>query len=210
MDEVLKAIDDWWRTRGDEREFSLSASVIGDECQRRIWYKLNGAPKEEFSGRMKRLFDRGHREEGRFIDALTGIGVSVTDQQKKVLFADGRRIGAIDGIANGKHLLEFKTANDKSFKKIVKEGPPLRHKIQMNVYMHFLPFIDDAWYFAINKNDDEIYGTVVPYDKEFAQAQMQKIDRITALKVPPQRIDDRPEFYICKMCYLRNMCHDLA
>lgn len=209
MDEILKAIDDWWRTRNGEREFALSASVIGDECQRRLWYKLNGAPPEEFSGRMKRLFDRGNREEGRFIEALTGIGVTVTDQQKE-LFRNGRRIGAIDGIANGRHLLEFKTANDKSFKKIVKEGPPLRHRVQMNVYMHFLPGVESAWYFAINKNDDDIHGVVVPYDKDFAEAQMQKIDRITSLTVPPQRIDDRPEFYICKMCYLRKMCHDLT
>lgn len=208
MDEVVCAIDEWWRTRKRERDFSLSASVIGDECQRRLWYRLNGAPPEEFSGRMKRLFDRGEREEDRFIEALEGIGVTVTDRQREVLY-NGTRIGSIDGIANGSHLLEFKTANEKSFKKILKDGIPQRHKAQMSVYMHFLHGVDDAWYFVINKNDDEIKGFRYEYDLEYAKALLQKVDRIKALNTPPQRIDDRPEYYVCKMCHLRNMCHEI-
>jgi predicted phage-related endonuclease len=140
----------------------------------------------------------------------------VFDEQKP-LFAFGREFGHIDGLGIGFpeapksiHLLEFKTHNDKNFKILKKEGPPKKHLIQMQIYMHLLgPDVRRAMYLAINKNDDEIFQARIEYDKEFAEAQMQKAERIAMLKTPPQRIDDRPEFYICRMCHLRETCHSL-
>lgn len=217
LDLTRQAIDEWWKTQGDERDFRLSASVLGDECQRRLWYRLRGAPATEFDGRMKRLFNRGHREEDRFIAALRGIGCAVWGEQQKVMI-NGEYIGSIDGLVLGLpeapksvHLLEMKTANDKNFKAIVKDGKPLfKHLVQMQVYMHLLGGdVRRALYLVVNKNDDTIWQARIEYDKAFAEAQILKRNRIIALNDPPQRIDDRPEFYICKMCYLRDLCHNL-
>lgn len=214
LDLTRQALDDWWKSQGNDRIYRLSASSLGDDCQRRLWYKMNGAPSEQFDGRMKRLFDRGHKEEDRFIAALRGIGVDVADQQKQV-FYKGKVFGHIDGIGTGfpeapktPHLLEFKTMNDKNFK-LLKKGLPKKHVIQMQVYMGLLHDIKRAMYLVVNKNDDEIFQARIEFDPEFFKAQMQKVDRLMELKTPPQRIDDRPEFYLCKMCYLREICHEI-
>ena len=55
----------------------LGISEIGSECVRQIWYKFRWMKFEEYEGRMLRLFQRGHREESRYINYLEGIGCKV-------------------------------------------------------------------------------------------------------------------------------------
>src|SRR5208283_4628088 len=52
----------------------LGASDIGHQCERYLWYKFRWMCEPKFSGRMLRLFNRGHLEEARFIEWLEGIG----------------------------------------------------------------------------------------------------------------------------------------
>lgn len=65
------------RKWGDEERSHLGASLIGDECQRKLWYGFRWCGGDKPEPRVKRLFDRGHKEEDRFIDYLTGIGCKV-------------------------------------------------------------------------------------------------------------------------------------
>jgi hypothetical protein len=63
----------------------LGASEIGHDCNRYLWYKFRWFFYETFSGRMYRLFERGHLEEMRFVKWLEGIGCKVdTDDFSKV------------------------------------------------------------------------------------------------------------------------------
>jgi len=55
----------------------LGASLIGDECERKLWYVFRWVKAEQFSGRLLRLFNRGHKEEPRLIEWIEGIGVKV-------------------------------------------------------------------------------------------------------------------------------------
>lgn len=55
----------------------LGASEIGDECQRKLWYRFRWFYTPKFDPRLKRLFNRGHLEEDRFVDYLRGIGCEV-------------------------------------------------------------------------------------------------------------------------------------
>ena len=55
----------------------LGISEIGENCSRKLWYKFRWFAFEEFSGRMLRLFQRGHREEERYINYLEAIGCKV-------------------------------------------------------------------------------------------------------------------------------------
>lgn len=63
--------------RSDKPRTHLGASLIGKECRRELWYGFRWVKKEEFDGRMYRLFQRGHLEEARFIEYLMGIGCKV-------------------------------------------------------------------------------------------------------------------------------------
>ena len=59
------------------RRAHLGASVIGSPCSRALYYAFRWCWQEKFDGRMKRLFNTGHREEERFITYLTAIGFKV-------------------------------------------------------------------------------------------------------------------------------------
>lgn len=71
-------IDAWCVQKFDDGPRAhLGASVIGRECARELWYGFRWAHYKRHDGRMLRLFQRGHLEEGRIIEYLEGIGATV-------------------------------------------------------------------------------------------------------------------------------------
>lgn len=63
----------------DGRRKHLGGSLIGRKCLRELWYSFRWATTKPLSGRMVRLFNRGHREEFRFVEWLRIIGVEVKE-----------------------------------------------------------------------------------------------------------------------------------
>lgn len=125
---VLPHIGDAYRTDEDGFRSHLGASVLGGECARAIWLGFRWASKAKFDGRILRLFNRGHLEEGRVIAALLMVGAQVYQQdengkQFRISWAGGHAGGSGDGVALGipdlvhdmPCLLEFKTHGEKSF-----------------------------------------------------------------------------------------------
>jgi hypothetical protein len=125
---VLPHIGDAYRTDEDGFRSHLGASVLGGECARAIWLGFRWSSKASFEGRILRLFNRGHLEEGRIIAALLMIGAQVYQQdangkQFRISWAGGHAGGSGDGVAVAipdlapdlPCLLEFKTHGEKSF-----------------------------------------------------------------------------------------------
>lgn len=73
------------RTYDGGHRTHLGASLIGHECKRYLWYVFRWVHHHEHSGRMQRLFNRGHREEARFIEWLEGIGAQVWYENREGL-----------------------------------------------------------------------------------------------------------------------------
>jgi hypothetical protein len=135
LGKVLPHVGDAYRQDEDAHRSHMGASVIGHECARHVWYNFRWAHKGNFEGRMLRLFNRGHLEEGRLIAALLMIGCQIYQQdengkQFRISHAEGHFGGSGDGIALGIPDLapgqpsqcEFKTHNDKSFTKLAGEN----------------------------------------------------------------------------------------
>lgn len=72
---VLAINDKLEKTQEDGRRNHLGASLIGRKCRRELWYSFRWATDVKHSGRMVRLFNRGHREEERFVEWLRAVGV---------------------------------------------------------------------------------------------------------------------------------------
>jgi hypothetical protein len=207
----------------DKPRAYLGASVIGKPCERALWYAFRWAqaPKA-IDGRMLRLFDTGHVEEGRLIAwlRLTGADVQEVDpatgDQWKVEAVDGHFGGHMDGVANGileapktAHVVEAKTHNEKSFRQLEKDGVGVakpEHMAQMQIYMH-LGGYSRALYIAKNKNDDALYVERVNYDAAHANALMVKAERIIRAASAPPRIADNPDAFACRFCDWRDLCH---
>lgn len=75
---ILEDIDEYCVTHYDGgHRWHLGGSLIGDECSRKLWYVFRWVKHEKTDGRKQRLFNRGHREEDRFIEWLEGIGFKI-------------------------------------------------------------------------------------------------------------------------------------
>lgn len=75
---ILEEIDEYCvKTYDGGHRSHLGASLIGRECKRYLWYVFRWCLHEKTTGRQQRLFNRGHREEARFIEWLEGIGFKV-------------------------------------------------------------------------------------------------------------------------------------
>lgn len=70
----------------NEPRFHLGASQIGDECARARWYGFRWASQVTFEGRILRLFDRGHKEERRFIEWLELVGAEIRPTAQQLLW----------------------------------------------------------------------------------------------------------------------------
>ncbi len=179
----------------------LGASVIGDDCERKLWLAFRWAYEPEwFDGRKLSIFQTGHLWEARLIELLRGAGIHVDDidpetgEQFLVRFAGGHAGGHMDGKALGVpdapktwHVFEAKSHHDKSFQELkrlgVQKAKP-QHYAQMQVYMH-LDGETRALYVAVNKNTDEIYVERVAYDVATALHLVAKAERIITAPTPP-------------------------
>ncbi|MFA5650379.1 MAG: hypothetical protein WC914_04495 [Proteiniphilum sp.] len=212
----------WEETASDWRRDHLGASVLGNPCDRAIWYGFRWAKPPDFPGRVLRLFDTGQREEARLVNDLRNIGLEVHDRDPEaggqIRVSYGHHIGgSLDGVSRNVpqggdkwHVLEFKTHNDKSFldlqKKGVAESKPA-HFIQMQIYMHLIG-IERALYVAKNKNTDSIYTERIHLDTALAKAQLMRADRIVKSTSQPGGISENPADYRCKFCPFWKLCYE--
>lgn len=224
--QIHKDIDEFCKREFDEdARTHLGASIIGHDCKAYAWNTFRWLKFEQFSGRMLRLFNRGHEEERRFIRWLIGAGFQVYDidpqtgKQYRIVGVNGHFGGSLDSIiyppANYNineplaWLGEFKTHNDASFKKLQKSGVAAskpQHFRQMCSYGRAYGF-KYGLYCAVNKNDDDLYFEIVPLDYRQADDLFRKADGIIhSLKQPP-KIAQTETFFTCKTCDFKGICH---
>lgn len=219
-------------TQEDGRRAHLGASIIGRKCPREIWYVFRWALRINHDGRLLRLFNRGHKEEARFVEYLRAIGIEVFDTDDRLPMKDGKpqqfKVGAhsghfggsLDGVAKSIPdlpgvvgvLLEFKTHSLSSFLKLADSGvmgAKFEHYVQMQIYMHLMG-LTHALYMAVNKNNDEWHLELVANDGITAQQALDRAGDIIYSNVAPNRIATSPSSYACKYCDFKELCFNGA
>lgn len=223
---ILPHIGDAYRDKDEGPRSHLGASLLGRACMRELYLGFRWCTIKRFPGRILRLFNRGHLEEGRFIALLLMIGVTVVQQdangkQFRISGADGHYGGSGDGFAQripGPYqdswvLLEFKTHGEKSFLKLQKEGlkaAKYEHYAQMQQYMAKTS-TQVALYMAVNKNTDEIHAEYVLLDAHTAPMLFKRAEDIVFAKAPPPRLPNASlSFHACKFCDHKDVCFGKA
>jgi len=224
---TVNAIWDAYEKRsnfGDSR--GVPMGIIGNECERAIWYTLRWvSPPEKISGQKQRRFDTGNLEEKRLLDDLENAGMQVerldpaTGQQFRVELVEGWLRGRLDGKVTGLpeapatvHVVECKSHNEKSFKELKKKklkATKPDHYAQCQAYMH-AENIKRALYLAVNKNDDALYAERIEFDKVHALQVEAKVRRIVAAHVAPGKLFEDPTSkaaYACQWCNHADVCH---
>jgi len=230
--QVLEDVDRYCATTYDDGHRNhLGASLIGRECKRFLWYVFRWCHKEQFDGRMQRLFNRGHREEARFIEWLEGIGAKVWFEnrdvapnekgeypQYRITGAKGHFGGSLDAIIilperygiSEPILGEFKTNGTGSgFDKLEKDGMAVakaEHYAQTSTYGKKYNF-RYVLYMNINKNDDSIHVELVKLNHQLGEQMETKAELIIFSQVPPPRLSDNITFRSCAYCSMKEICH---
>lgn len=218
---VRDKIDAFCASEGQEFRSHMGASIIGDLCPRKIWMNFRWVKKPSHTGRMMRLFERGHLEEARFFRWLRGAGIEVQShdingEQFRVSSCDGHFGGSCDGIVKipefpgMQFLLELKTSKDgPEFKMLFESGvakiKPV-HFSQMCVYGKHLA-LTHALYMVINKNNDDIYTEIVELDWNRADQMEAKAQDLINNPLPPPKISNHPAYHVCKNCDMYPVCH---
>ena len=215
-----------------KREY-LGGSIIGKECERLIQYMATNTapdPGKGFSGRMLRIFDRGHWVEGYVIQRLKKAGYWIMDLDeygKQIGFEshDGLFRGHRDGVflsgpdchAPYPRLFECKGLEQKYFLQIKTKGleaySPTYYG-QCQIYMKKFNLTENpAFFAAVNMNRMELYFEPVEYNREYAARLEVKADRIIRAcrmgELLP-RMHDNPDFFKCKACSYRCKCHGVV
>ena len=209
----------------------LGASRIGEPCTRRLCYELMQVSVDsgaDFSGRMLRVFEAGHRFEEMTIRWLRLAGFDLRTQKRNgeqfgFSVANGRFRGHIDGVIVAgpdvglpwPALWEHKAVNAKSWTDIVKRGlraaKPL-YFAQVQVYMAYME-VGVALFTALNKDNQVLCHEAIWFDPGEAQALSDKavgiLRAVDAGELPP-RIAAASDFYLCRSCPYTRRCWDGA
>ena len=229
---ILEEIDEYCvRTYDGGHRSHLGAPLIGRECKRYLWYVFRWCLHEKTTGRQQRLFNRGHREEARFIEWLEGIGFKVWFEnrdegpnekgefpQYRISDVMGHFGGSLDGIAVLPErygiaepvLLEFKTnGTGAGFNKLADDGMPIakpEHFAQTSTYGKKYNF-RYCVYLNINKNDDSLHIEVVKLNHNLGEQMIMKAEQIIMSQTAPARLSDNPTFHKCGYCHMKEVCH---
>ena len=213
----------------------LGASRLGVACERALQFEYTRTPVDpgrEFSGRLLRVFEVGHQLEDLAIRWLRLIGFDLYTRKTSggqfgFSVARGRIKGHVDGILNnGPEVLgmrypalwECKTMNDRSWRDTVKNGVTKSKPVyaaQMSTYQAYLeasiPGIaqNPALFTAINKDSQEIWFELVPFDGALAQRMSDRAVRVImasdAGEVLP-RFSMTPTHQECRFCSWQERC----
>lgn len=227
-DPLVKMIDAMLEAQPQDERAYLGASSIGHECSRYLWYKYNGH-KEKFDAKTLRRFADGHRTEEVILGWLESCeGITLYTRG-----SDGAQIGFetfsglfkghYDGVGRGFpqapstwHIVEVKCVGEKAFKELEKlkaqdEKSAIalwkpEYYSQVQVYMH-AEELTRAIHIVATPGARDLISVRTNYDKAHAEAMFAKAKRIIDAKEPPERVGG-PDYFKCRMCGLREVCHE--
>jgi hypothetical protein len=200
----------------------LGASLIGDECSRKIQFEW--MTEATFSARLRSIFARGHYFEIESRQQLVDAGFRFAPTEALGFIAvNGLIAGHADGIIVAKPrdanirlnlpaLWEHKALNAKNFRAVERDGLAKvfpRYAAQVALYQDFLGFLNPALITVTNADTCERFHFTVEFDARRAQeASDRAIQVIEATRagelLPP--LDSNRQDFRCKMCSHLERC----
>jgi hypothetical protein len=205
---------------GDQPRGYLGASLIGDECGRKIQFEwMTGST---FPARVRSIFARGHYFEFESKQQLIAAGfVFAPDDMLGFVVEDGLIAGHADGMVvrvpasvelATPSIWEHKAFNAKNFRAVKRDGLAKvfpRYAAQVVLYQAFLDVTNPALITITNADTCERLHFTSAFDPHLAQAASDRaveiIDATRAGELLP-RLDQDCEDFRCKMCAHRERC----
>ena len=206
----------------------LGASRLGAACERQLQYEYAKAPMDTdkaFTGRLLRIFERGHRTEDMVMRwlRLAGFILKTEDangHQFGFSLAGGRLRGHVDGVLvagpegfSYPALWENKCLGSKAWREVQKHKLAIAKPVyaaQVALYQSYLGLHEHpALFTAVNADTMEIYAELIPFDGGLAQRMSDRGARViqaTELgELLPRSFNDSTHFE-CKFCAWAERC----
>jgi hypothetical protein len=211
------------RPKSQEKRDYLGASMLGDECVRKIQLQYI-KHESDISAQNLRTFAIGHCLEDLIAEWIKLAGFDLRTRNENCeqfgfSVADGKLKGHVDGIIHaGPDFLKYpalwkcKTLNSKSWSDTAKRGvlvtKPLYYA-QVQLYMAYMSLDENPCLFtALNKDTSELYNEMIPY-AETAQRYSDRAVQIIKASENNEKmpcVSNDSSFYKCKMCGFRDGC----
>lgn len=233
LEAVYKAIEAAGRDvdapEDHERDY-IGASAIGNACARQIWYDYNKYPKAPFEAETLFNFSDGHRIENviaKRLRMVQGIDLWTHDvdgkQFERTAFG-GKFKAHPDGILLGllqapktHHIWENKAPGQKKYNEFQNckakfgEKQALRnwnenYFVQAQILMKLFEMTRHYMTVAL-AGGREIDSCRTEYQPEVAEKYLDRAGKLLAATQPPAKINEKPDFFVCKMCAHMGHCH---
>jgi hypothetical protein len=205
---------------GDHPRGYLGASLIGDECSRKIQFEWMAG--STFPARVRSIFARGHYFEAESRQQLIDAGFKFAPTETLgFITAGGLLAGHADGVVvyvpPGIELAlpaiwECKGLNVKNFCAVERDGLGKvfpKYAAQIALYQAFLDVTNPALATIVNADNCERLHFTVPFDPRLAQEASDRavtiIEATRAGELLP-RFDPGCEDFRCRMCSHRERC----
>lgn len=229
---TLEAVDAALEAENVGRYGSISAGNIGEPCWRKLWFSERWLLKGKLKASSIKIFSSGHLQEDIQAERLRkveGIQLWTEDPKepgKQISFSlwNNHFRGFLDGIIKGlleapktPHVWEHKEVNQKNFNKLKKllktedEKEVLKlwninYYGQAQIYMHMLE-LKRHFLTVSTGGGRESISVRSNLNNKVAKQFIKKAEQIIFSDTPPERISEKPDFYMCSWCDYQNICH---
>jgi CRISPR/Cas system-associated exonuclease Cas4 (RecB family) len=115
------------------------------------------------------------------------------------------------------HVLEVKACGQKKFDEFVKLRHGYGEKMcleqwnegyyaQAQLYMHYFR-LDRHYLVCALAGGRDMAACRTEYNPEYAERLIDKVDRILQATSEPARVSEKPDYYICRWCPFKEICH---
>lgn len=206
----------------------IGASILGGECTRQVWYDIRNATPPSFEINSILAIEDGYTQEevmSRRLSLLPGIKLYTRDEETEnqitIQYKEikGHVDGVICGLKESKkwHVWEHKSVNEKKYN-ILKnlkiqdaenalEKWDYKYYVQAQIYMEGLDI--DRHFLTVSTPGGRDFMSLRTKRKKSFMRVVDNLLEIVKDDNPPGKISDKPEFYLCKWCRHKKICHDL-
>lgn len=229
-DPTIRAMHEAMEAKAEQRRgSSVSASMLGNPCERQIWYQMMGYPSPPIQASGLYAIEDGYLCEeliAKRLRMVPGVELETKDaegNQFGFVRMLGKFKGYIDGFIRGliqapatPHIWENKACNETKYKKLNQlieafgEKNALKewdfvYYVQAQIYMG--EFGLDRHYMTVcTPGGRAVVGLRTEFDPVFYRAQITKAERIIGAKEPPDRITAMKSHHVCKWCKFAEEC----
>lgn len=209
----------------------LGCSALGHECRRALWYSFRFCADRDIQASGYYAIEDGERGEEVIVRRLRRVeGLTIHDvdpstgKQFSVASAAGHLQGHLDGAVLGLrqapktwYCFEAKVCNEKKFaaleklrsedeKSALKKWDPIYYA-QAQLYLG-LTGMDRHWLVCATPGVRNWTAVRTEFDEDEFERLIAKAHAIVTAPEPLERLSEKPEFYICRMCDARRVCHE--